>query len=266
MEGDNVLDEGYTTGDGVAVFVKQLTARLFALSAIVAASAQPPAGDEILQRLDANLAARNRTATITMTVHGRRGSRTLTARSWIQGEEKAFTEYLSPAREKGTKILKIGDQLWLYSPRSDRTIRIAGHMLRQSLMGSDLSYEDMLEDPRLSDNYSATVIAEEQVNERPCWVLDLQGRTPDLAYPSRKVWVDQQRFLILKENRYAKSGTLLKTTEVKEVFLVQDRWYPKRIAFRDMLSKNQGTEVIIENIRFNVEIPDYLFTKAALRR
>ena len=41
----------------------------------------------------------------------------------------------------------------MYTPRTDRKILIAGHMLRQSMMGSDLSYEDMLEDRKMSLSY-----------------------------------------------------------------------------------------------------------------
>jgi hypothetical protein len=57
-----------------------------------------------------------------------------------RGQERAFREYTFP-RGKGTKMLKLGDQLWTFDPRTDRTIQISGHLLRQSVMGSDLSYE-----------------------------------------------------------------------------------------------------------------------------
>jgi hypothetical protein len=36
----------------------------------------------------------------------------------------------------------------------DRTIQIAGHMLRQSVMSSDMSYEDLMEDPKLVNLYA----------------------------------------------------------------------------------------------------------------
>ncbi|NOZ03491.1 MAG: outer membrane lipoprotein-sorting protein [FCB group bacterium] len=228
--------------------------------------AQYPPAEEILKKIDANLVSKNRVAVTTMIIHGRRGSRSVSAKSWIQGDEKSFTEYLAPPREKGTKMLKIGDRLWMYSPATDRIIRIAGHMLRQSLMGSDLSYEDMMEDPKLSNLYNAEIVGSEELNNRDCWVLELTARTTDVAYYSRRVWVDKERSLVLKENRYAKSGKLLKTTEVKEVFPVDGRWYPKKILFKDMLSKGKGTELIIESIEFDVPIPDYIFSKAALRK
>jgi len=70
----------------------------------------------------------------------------------------------------------------------------------------------------------------------------------------------------LKEERYAKSGRLLKITEILEVFQQDGRWLPRRMSFRDMLSRGEGTEYIIDSIDFNVSIPEYQFTKAALRK
>ena len=227
---------------------------------------QTPSGEDILKAIDANTIAGNRIATTTMTIHGRRTSRTLTAKSWIQGADRSFTEYLAPAREKGTKMLKIGDQLWLYSPQSDRVIRIAGHMLRQSLMGSDLSYEDMMEDQRLVDMYNAEVLGSEPINDRDCWVLYLTAKNDDVAYHSRKIWVDKERLIPLREDRNAKSGKLLKTTSIEEVFQVDGRWYPKKMTFKDALSKGKGTKFTIDEIAFDVDIPDHIFSKASLRK
>jgi len=227
---------------------------------------QTPTGAEILQKIDENTIAGNRSATTTMIVHGRRSDRTMKAKSWIEGSEKSFSEYLAPAREKGTKMLKLGDQLWMYSPQSDRIIRIAGHMLRQSMMGSDFSYEDMLEDRSLVATYSAEVLGSESFRERDCWVLKLTANVEDVAYHSRKIWVDKDRMLALREDRFAKSGKVLKTAEILEVFQVDQRWYPKRMVFKDALSKGKGTELIIESIEFDVEISKPIFSKAALRK
>jgi outer membrane lipoprotein-sorting protein len=132
-------------------------------------------------------------------------------------------------------------------------------------MGSDLSYEDMMEDPKLRDKYYAAVTGSESYQERDCWIVEMNARTADVAYQIRKVWVDQQRYIPLKEELYAKSGTLLKRTELFDIQKLGNRWYPKRIVFKDMLKKGDGTEFVIESIQFDQEIPDYIFTKASLR-
>ena len=228
--------------------------------------AQTPSGDAILEKVDENQIAQSRKIIYEMVIHGRRGSRTLKAQSWIEGADRSFTEYLEPAREKGTKMLKLQDQLWTYSPSTDRTIKISGHMLRQSVMGSDLSYEDMLEDRHLLKLYEAEVVGEEMLRERPCWVLKLTAKETDVAYHSRDIWVDKERYVALKEGRYAKSGKLLKTTEVQSVIMVDDRWVGERVVFKDELKSGKGTEFIIESVDFDVDIPEYIFSKAALKK
>jgi outer membrane lipoprotein-sorting protein len=228
--------------------------------------AQTPSGDWILQKFDENIGSDNKISHSRMIIHGRRASRTVESRSWIQGDEKSFTEYLAPPREAGTKMLKLEDQLWTYSPSTDRTIRISGHMLRQSVMGSDLSYEDFMEDRTLTQLFAARVSGEEEYDGRVCWVLELTNKEEDVAYHSRKIWVDKERFVALKEDRFARGGKLLKRTEVKDVQLLEGRWIPKKIVFKDMLKTGEGTEFILEEVRFNAEIPDYVFSKASLKK
>lgn len=224
-----------------------------------------PTGEEILKKLDENAVAGNRIVTARMIVTGERLQRTLEMQSWIQGADKAFTDFLAPPRDAGTKMLKLGDELWTYTPATDRIIKIAGNMLRQSLMGSDLSYEDVMEDRKLQDMYDAEVTGEDTVLDRPCWVVDLTANAEDVAYASRRLWVDQERDIALKEERYAKSGDLLKTTDVTEVKKLSGRWVATDAVFRDELRPGDGTEFIIENVQFDADIPDYIFSKAALR-
>jgi len=226
-----------------------------------------PTGEDILERVDRNLVIDQATGVSTMIIHGRRGSRTITSRFWMKGRENTFVEYLFPAREKGKKMLKLGDKLWTYTPEpTDRIITIAGHLLRQSVMGSDMSYEDMMENESLIDLYQARMEGSQEAEGRPCWVVGLTAKVEDIAYHSRRIWVDMERWLPLVEERYARSGKLLKTTRITEVFWAGDRWYPKRIIFKDMLSSGKGTEHVIDSIDFEAEVPDHLMTKAALRK
>jgi outer membrane lipoprotein-sorting protein len=225
-----------------------------------------PSGDWVLERVDENIGSDNKVSTSEMVIHGRRGSRSIKSKSWLQGMDRSFTEYLAPAREEGTKMLKLEDQLWIYMPSTDRTIKISGHMLRQSVMGSDLSYEDFMEDPKLTKLYEAKVVAEEVFLERPCWVLELTSKGGDIAYHSRKIWVDKERFVSLKEERFAMSGKLLKTFTVREVSRTQNRWIPTHVVFKDELKSGKGTEFFLESIELNADIPEYIFTKASLRK
>jgi outer membrane lipoprotein-sorting protein len=227
---------------------------------------QAPSAAEIIDRVDQNATGDSKIIVFKMIVRGRRGERTVEAKSWQRNIQDAFTEYLAPAREKGTKMLKLGDRLWTYSPATDRTILLSGHMLRQSLLGSDLSYEDMMEDPLLHNIYEAEILGSETIMDRPAWILELKAKKKEIAYEARKIWVDQERFVILKENLYAKSGKLLKQVEIREMMQVQGRWLPKRALYKDVLKEGDGTELIVDAVTFNENIPDVIFSKASLRR
>jgi outer membrane lipoprotein-sorting protein len=201
-----------------------------------------------------------------MVIHGRRGSREVTSKGYSEGKFKSFTEYLTPEREKGTKMLKLEDKLWIYSPSSDRIIQLSGHMLRQSVMGSDLSYEDMMEDRKLLEMYNGKVIGEETIAGRKTWVLELNAKVDDVAYVKRKTWIDQERYVPLKEELYAKSGQLLKKTTMSKVEKIDGRWFPKSVNYKDMLKNGKGTDFNIISIKFNPKIPAYIFSKASLKK
>ena len=169
----------------------KLFAAILPLLICASAVAQTPSGEEILKKIDENMVVDQAVQVATMIIHARSGTRTITSRSWVKGEDKSLVEYLSPAREKGKKMLMVDDMLWTYTPEpSDRIITISGHLLRQSVMGSDMSYEDMMENREMLEMYDAEVTGKEDFNGRSCWIVQLNAKVRDVAYHSRKIWVD----------------------------------------------------------------------------
>ena len=223
--------------------------------------------DDIMKAMDQNLNAESRIITSKMVVKGRRSNRTIESKNWVVGTELAFTEYLSPPREAGTKMLKIGEKLYTYSPQTDRVIQISGHMLRQSVMGSDMSYNDMMEDRPIDELYSATIEGSVMLDGRDHWIMVLDAKVKGLSYPKRRSWVDKEYLLPKKEELYAKSGKLLKTASLEGIKKIEGRWFPSKFVYKDELKRNsKGTEWIIDNIQFNKEIPNSRFSKALLRK
>ena len=239
---------------------------LIIILAFISVNLEAQTADEILEKVDLNMSAENRIVESSMTIHGKRNSRTMTSISYSVGDKQSFTEYLTPAREKGTKMLKLEDKLWIYSPSTDRIIQISGHMLRQSVMGSDFSYEDMMEDRELTDVYTATLIGQEEIDGRMTFVLELIAKVDDLSYHSRKTWIDVEYYVPLREELFAKSGQLLKRTSLSDIQKIDGRWFPMKMIYKDMLKSGKGTEMNFISIKFDQEIADYIFTKAALKQ
>ena len=220
----------------------------------------------IIKKIDKNMFSKTQIVTSEMIVYGKRKKRVIRSKGYSMGKENNFTEYLSPEREKGTKMLKLDNRLWIYSPGTDRTIQLSGHLLRQSVMGSDLSYEDMMEERKLSEVYDAKIVKDGNFNDSPVWIMDLISKVEGLAYHKRTLWIDKTKFVPLKENLYAKSGTLLKTTTFSNIRKIDTRWYPMKINYKDMLKDGKGTDFVIIDISFDTYIPKDYFSKNMLKK
>lgn len=226
---------------------------------------QYPSGKTVLDKIDDNMSAKSRITTAKMEIKTARGVRTMESKSWTEGNEKSFTEYLAPAREKGTKMLKLNNQLWIFSPATDRVIQISGHMLRQSVMGSDMSYEDMMNDTPLLEQYSANITGEETFDGRKCWIVTLSAIKPEVNYQMQQMWVDQERYVPLKVDMFAKSKKLLKRILFSDVQKVQGRWFPMTMLYKDMLKEGKGTKMMFMEIQLDAKIPANIFNKSSLK-
>lgn len=245
--------------------------RLFFLGLLVIAAANPVAAvdfdpQKLLAQVDDNIWSNTKYIEGRLIIDNGRKERTLSVDSWMEGVERSYSYYKSPPRETGTKMLKIGDKLWMYTPSTDRKISIAGHMLRQSMMGSDLSYEDMMEDKKLSRAYKAELEKMEELSGVPCAVLMLEAHDETTTYRTRRLWVDPARKVILLEHMFAKSGKLLKQVEFEEYHQVGTRLFPRRMIFRDLLKENTKTTYSFDVVEFDVEIPEKYFSQSILKR
>ena len=220
----------------------------------------------LLEAVDDNLWSNTKYIEGRLIINNGRLERILEMVSWMEGVERSYSFYKAPPRERGTKMLKIGSKLWMYTPRTDRKILIAGHMLRQSMMGSDLSYEDMMEDKKLSRIYEAELESVESIRGISCAILLLKAQDKTTTYQSRKLWVDPKRKVVLRQELYAKSGMMIKDVEFLGYRPVGERLFPERMVFRDLLKQNTQTTYIFDAIKFDVKIPAKYFSQSILKR
>jgi outer membrane lipoprotein-sorting protein len=193
---------------------------------------------------------------------GRKMTKTMIA---LSDKKNSLVEFTNP-QDRGTKFLKREDNLWMFFPDAEDIVKISGHMLNQGMMGSDFSYQDIMESDKLTDLYDFKIIGEEEIDGRPCYVLEGVAREGvKVSYYRRVSWVDKERFIGLKEELYAQSGRLLKETKVNELEKINERWIPVDSLMEDKLRKNTYTEFKISLIDFNPEIPEETFSLQSLK-
>jgi outer membrane lipoprotein-sorting protein len=194
------------------------------------------------------------------------GSRIITKTMVALSDRKNSLVEFTNSQDRGTKFLKREDDLWMFFPDAEEIIKISGHMLNQGMMGSDFSYQDVMESDKLTDLYDFEIIKEEELDGRLCYVLEgIAKEGVKVSYYRRVSWIDKERFIGLKEELYAQSGRILKETKVNKIEEIEGRWIAVDSVMENMLRKNTYTQFIITRISFNPEIPEETFSLQNLR-
>ena len=136
------------------------------------AGAQPPDGEpstveEILELMDRQMTFESRSAVSRMLIITPDETREKQFRSFARGQEDTLLLFEKPRRDAGTKFLKLEGNLWIYFPRTEKTVKISGHLLRQSMLGSDFSYEDMTENRKMLESYDGELLEDEEIAGEP---------------------------------------------------------------------------------------------------
>jgi outer membrane lipoprotein-sorting protein len=187
------------------------------------------------------------------------GEKKSTFRAWSQGAHDSLIEFTSVA-ERGQKILRTSGQLYLFYPDAEELIRLQGAALRQGMLGSDISYEDMTGERDTLSDYTAELLSTEEVQGRTCHVIKLTAKTRTVAYPIQKLWVDTETYMVWKGEFSTQSGRLLKEMEVLETMEVNGRTLAQITRISDKMKRDSATEMHIDLLDLSVDLDPTIFT------
>lgn len=246
--------------------MKNTSALLTLIIALLTHPSYSITGEEILARMDSNRDHISLSATAKMEIHigGEVRIKSMIMKGITEGK-KSIVEFVNP-EDKGTRYLMLEDNLWIYFPEEEDVVKISGHMLKEGMMGSDLSYEDALETDVLVKKYKVTLTGEENYNDKACYIVELDAQTRDAPYYRRKMWVDKETFVAWKEEMFAKSGKLLKESKVLEVKRIAGRYFPVRSEVVNKLRKNSMTIFTMGDIELDKAMDANEFSMRYLRR
>ena len=234
---------------------------------VLAASvfAQAPTAAELLRRVDNNeiYTTIEYEGEIIIEHSGRRYVKTLKA--WGRGNTHSFIEFTN-AEDRGTKYLRTDGRLFVYSPDTEKVMLISGHMLREFMMGSDMSYEDTINNESLASRYDPVLAGSEVVNGRDAWVLQLTAKRETESYYTRKLWIDKANGDVLRYELFALSGVKLKEYNLKRVEVIGGRRFPVEGEMRDLLRRDSRTTFIMRNVILDRPIADSVFSQRNLAR
>ena len=97
----------------------------------------------------------------------------------------------------------------------------------------------------------------------PVYKLVVKAKISDVDYPKKVYWVRKDNYLILKEESYSLSGTLMQTAYFLKYTIIDGRYVPVKHLYIDEFEKGNKTIVDISDLSTRA-LDDAIFTKAYL--
>jgi hypothetical protein len=200
-----------------------------------------------------------------MHVKTARYERTMTMESWAQGEDRSLIRILAPAKEAGMATLKVDDNIWNYLPKVDRTMKVPAGMMSGSWMGSHFTNDDLVKDSRMADDFTYRMLREPGGDPQGTWAIECLPK-PDAAVVWGKVLVTLGADELPREITYwDEQGALARTMRFDDVRSTGGRRIPFRMTLIPADAPEEFTEVIYQDIEFDLAIPESTFTLQALK-
>ena len=181
-------------------------------------------------------------------------------------EDQLMILILKPKSERGKGYLRKDKNLWMYDPSVGRWER---RTERERIAGTDSRRTDF-DESRLAEEYVAEYLGEESLGTFTVHHIKLTAKNDaDVPYPVLQIWVDKATENVLKQQEFAASGKLMRTTYTpkwKKVFSEskgEDVWHPGEIRIYDEVEKDNSTLIVMKSVDLH-PLPANIFTKAWL--
>lgn len=177
---------------------------------------------------------------------------------WSKAPLKSLVETISPARQKGRKLLMIDSDLWFMTPDIKRATRVS---FQQRLTGEVANGD--IASVNFSDDYEGTISGSEKIKDQDCWVLDLKAINKRATYKSLKYWVTKDKLLPRRADFYAASGKLLKRATYGKTAEVLGAPRVTTIVIQDAVQTSHESVIEYSNHK-REKLDDSMFNKDTL--
>jgi len=181
-------------------------------------------------------------------------------------DDKLMIMFLKPKAEAGKGYLRLDKNLFMYDPSTGKWER---RTERERIGGTDSRRSDF-DESRLAEEYVPKYVGKEKLGRFEVHHLKLTAKPDaDVAFPVMELWVDAKTINTLKEQEFALSGRLMRTSyypkweKLYSESKMADVYFPKEIRIFDEVEKGNKTTVVIQSVDLN-PLAANMFTKAWL--
>ena len=202
---------------------------------------------------------------MTMVIHRPDWERSMTMQAWTKGDEQSLVRVLEPKKDRGNGTLTDEDNMWTFSPKINRVIKVPSSMMGQSWMGSDFSNKDIARADDIIDLYEHSILS--TVVEDGITVFTIKSiPLEDAAVVwGSEVLTIRDDHVVLEHAFFDQDGELVKTLKSLEIAEMGGRTIAKRQRMSKTENPDEWTEIAVNEVAYELDLKDSVFTLSNLR-
>lgn len=227
--------------------------------------ADSPVPEDIIRKAMDHWRGVNSYGEMTMIIHRPDWERSMSMQAWTEGDKNSLVRVTAPARDAGNGTLLQDNNMWTYSPKINRVVKVPSSMMSQSWMGSDLSNKDISKSTDIIDQYEHSLLETKDMDGHQAWIIQSIPHEDAAVVWGKEIWTIRDDYVLMEQQFWDQEGVLVKTFKTLEVREMGGRTVASIMRMQDVEKPNEWTEMRVDSNEFDVELPKNLFTLSNLR-
>jgi len=240
---------------------------LVLLSLVVFSSAQaqePDAAQLVRQAMD-HWRGVTSVSDMTMTIHRPDWERSMTMQSWSKGDKLSLVRVLEPKKDAGNGTLLNDNNMWTFSPKINRIIKVPSSMMSQSWMGSDFSNKDISKSTDIIDQYDHELTSLEERDGHSYYTITSIPHEEAAVVWGKEVMTIRDDYVLIEQQFWDQDGVLVKAMKTLDIQVMGGRPVARVMRMGKADTPDEWTQLTSNSIEFDLDLPDRLFTLSSLR-
>ena len=202
---------------------------------------------------------------MTMIIHRPDWQRSMTMRGWTQGDDKTLVRVTEPKKDAGNGTLMLERNMWTFSPKINRVIKVPSSMMGQNWMGSDFSNKDISKTTDIVDQYDHTLIDQREEGGHQIYTIQSVPHEDAAIVWGKEVLVIRDDWVLLEQQFWDQDGLMLKTMKASDIKVMSGRTVATKLRMSKVETPQEWTELQTLDIEFDVDLAGNVFTLSNLR-
>ncbi len=202
---------------------------------------------------------------MTMVIHRPDWERTMTMEAWTKGDKQSLVRVIEPKKDRGNGTLNDENSMWTFSPKINRVIKVPSSMMGQGWMGSDFSNKDIARADDIIDQYDHSVVSSRVEDDITIYEIESIPHEDAAVVWGREVLTIRNDHVVLEHAFFDQDGELVKTLKSFEIGEMGGRMIAQRQRMSKTDEPDEWTEISVNEVDYEMELKDSLFTLSNLR-